>query len=99
MDRPVCQHLPLVRMGRVNTQMAMPVKVLMAITLVTLVTLVTLATLVLMPLTLMEANLLLSFLHLTPLQPVLRHTPSDNRHNNCDLCFNLNYHLTAGCSI
>jgi len=23
-----------------------------------------------------EANLLLSFLHLTPLQPVLRHTPS-----------------------
>ena len=83
MDRPVCQHLPLVRMGRVNTQMAMPVKVLMAITLVTLATLATLAilaTLVLMPLTLMEANLLLSFLHLTPLQPVLRHTPSDNTH-------------------
>jgi len=51
-------------------QMAMPVKVLMAAILVTL------ATLVLMLLTLMEANLLLSFLHLTPLQPVLRHTPS-----------------------
>jgi len=45
-------------------QMGMPVKVSMAVMLV------------LMSLTLMVANLRLFFLRLTPLQPVLRHTPS-----------------------
>jgi len=54
-------------------QMGMPVKVSMAVMLVILVTLVML---VLMLLTLMEDNLRLFFLHQTPLQPVLRHTPS-----------------------
>ena len=79
LERPsvrACQRLSLVRMARVNMQMAMEVKLLTVVNL-TMAMAVTLA----MALTLMAVNLQLSFLHLTHLLPVLRPTPSKKQQN------------------